>query len=123
MSYNNVSISYANNISEAEKMIEYYRNQGYIFINYSKSNHRFSPYSRYEEDFDTHHVIGQEFDNVLMLMDFYILIIDYSNASGTLFLIKITYFNAVLQIIHILSRYYKSSREDSAYHSKCAKAF
>lgn len=69
MSYNNVSISYANNISEAEKMIEYYRNQGYIFINYSKSNHRFSPYSRYEEDFDTHHVIGQEFDNVLMLMD------------------------------------------------------
>lgn len=69
MSYNNVSISYANNISETEKMIEYYRNQGYIFINYSKSNHRFSPYSRYEEDFDTHHVIGQEFDNVLMLMD------------------------------------------------------
>ena len=69
MSYNNVSISYANNISEAEKMIEYYRNQGYIFINYSKSNHRFSPYSRYEEDFDTHHVIGQEFDNVLMLID------------------------------------------------------
>lgn len=69
MSYDNVSISYANNVSEAQKMIEYYRKQGYIFINYSKSNHRFSPYSRYEEDFDTHHVIGQEFDNVLMLMD------------------------------------------------------
>ena len=69
MSYNNVSITYANSISEAEKMIEYYRNQGYVFINYSKSNRRFSPYSRYEEDFATHHVIGQEFDKVLMLMD------------------------------------------------------
>jgi len=69
MLYNNVSISYANSIAEAQKMIGYYRNQGYIFINYSKSNHRYSPYSNYEEDFDTHHVIGQEFDNVLMLMD------------------------------------------------------
>jgi len=69
MSYNNVSISYANSVDEAKKIIEYYRKQGYIFINYSKSNHRYSPYSNYEEDFDTHHVIGQEFDNVLMLMD------------------------------------------------------
>lgn len=69
MSYNNVSISYANSISEAQKIIEYYRKREYVFINYSKSNHRYSPYSRYEEDFDTHHVIGQEFDNVLMLMD------------------------------------------------------
>lgn len=30
---------------------------------------RYSPYSQYEEDYDTHHVIGQEFDNVLILMD------------------------------------------------------
>lgn len=29
----------------------------------------YSPYSQYEEDYDTHHVIGQEFDNVLILMD------------------------------------------------------
>lgn len=41
----------------------------YVFINYSKSNYNYSPYAKYEEDFDTHHVIGQEFDNVLMLMD------------------------------------------------------
>ena len=38
-------------------------------MNYSKSNYFYSPYSQYEEDFDTHHVIGQEFDNVLMLLD------------------------------------------------------
>lgn len=69
MRYNNVSLAYANSTDEARNIIKYYRNKNYVFINYSKSNYRYSPYSEYEEDFDTHHVIGQEFDNVLMLMD------------------------------------------------------
>ena len=69
MDYKNVTLAYANSVMEAGFLIEYFRQQGYIFINYSKSNHRFSPYSRYPEDYDTHHVIGQEFDNVLMLLD------------------------------------------------------
>ena len=50
-------------------MLEYYRSKGYTFINYSKSNYEESPYSAYQKDFDTHHVIDQEFDNVVMLMD------------------------------------------------------
>jgi len=69
MDYSNVSIAYANSVDEAKLIIEYYRSNGYIFINYSKSNYRHSPYAQYEEDYDTHHVIGQEFDNVLILMD------------------------------------------------------
>lgn len=69
MDYKNVTLVYANSVTEAGFLIEYFRQHGYIFINYSKSNHRFSPYSRYTEDYDTHHVIGQEFDNVLMLLD------------------------------------------------------
>ena len=56
-------------LDEARKIIKYFRDKGYIFINYSKSNRRYSPYQEYEEDYDTHHVIGQEFDNVLLLMD------------------------------------------------------
>lgn len=69
MNHKNVSLNYANSESEACRIIEYYRKQGYTFINYSKSNYRQSPYAQYKEDFDTHHVIGQEFDNVLMLLD------------------------------------------------------
>lgn len=69
MSYKNVSLNYANSENEACRIIEYYRKQGYTFINYSKSNFYHSPYEKYKEDFDTHHVIGQEFDNVLMLLD------------------------------------------------------
>lgn len=69
MNYPNVDLNYANTTAEAQLLIEYYRNEGYVFINYSKSNRNHSPYEQYEEDFDTHHVIGQEFDKVLMLMD------------------------------------------------------
>lgn len=69
MDYSNVSLAYANSVDEAKQIIEYYRHKGYTFINYSKSNYNYSPYIQYDEDFDTHHVIGQEFDNVLMLMD------------------------------------------------------
>jgi hypothetical protein len=69
MDYSNVTVAYANTVDEAKTLIEYFRKNEYIFINYSKSNVRYSPYSKYEEDYDTHHVIGQEFDNVLILMD------------------------------------------------------
>lgn len=69
MDYSNVTVAYANNVTEARAIIAYFRNNDYVFINYSKSNKNYSPYSQYEEDYDTHHVLGQEFDNVLILMD------------------------------------------------------
>lgn len=69
MDYSNVTVAYAHSARDARALIEYFRNKGYVFINYSKSNVSYSPYSQYEEDYDTHHVIGQEFDNVLLLMD------------------------------------------------------
>lgn len=69
MVYSNVDLNFANTTSEAQNLLEYYRSKGYTFINYSKSNYEPSPYDDYKEDFDTHHVIGQEFDKVVMLMD------------------------------------------------------
>ena len=69
MDYSNVYLNYANTTQEAQFLLEYYRNKGYKFINYSKSNYEPSPFAVYSEDFDTHHVIGQEFDKVVMLLD------------------------------------------------------
>ncbi|MBO4325512.1 MAG: DUF2075 domain-containing protein, partial [Lachnospiraceae bacterium] len=69
MDYSNVEVNCANSTQEAQYMLEYYRGRGYVFINYSKPAYGESPYSAYEEDFDTHHVIGQEFDKVVMLLD------------------------------------------------------
>lgn len=69
INYENVDVAYANDIKEAQGLLSYYREKGYIFINYSKSNFNYSPFAQYEEDYDTHHVIGQEFDNVVLLLD------------------------------------------------------
>jgi hypothetical protein len=67
--YPSVSIIYANDKREADFFIQGYRTQRYIFINYTQSLYQKGPFDIYTADTDTHHVIGQEFDNVLMLID------------------------------------------------------
>ncbi len=63
--YDSVSLCYAHDEAEAEKIIDYYRQKGYVFISYSKLKN----FSHYKEDFQAQHVVGQEFDNVLMMLD------------------------------------------------------
>ena len=67
--FGDIQINYAANSEEARLLLEYYRKADYTFINYTKPKEGDSPFAEYEEDFDTHSVIGQEFDNVVMLMD------------------------------------------------------
>ena len=67
--YPNVTIAYANTVAEAQQIAAYFRKAGYVFINFSKTNKGYSPYSQYEEDMDTHHAIGQEFDCVVAVLD------------------------------------------------------
>lgn len=71
-SYSNVDINYANNPEEARRILAYYRERGYVFINYA-DHEGGEPggldYAGLEEHFDIHHVIGMEFNRVVMLMD------------------------------------------------------
>lgn len=69
--YTNVEILYAKDADEAGRLLALYKSNGYTFINFSKSNYYRSPYLNYVEweDSDTHKVIGQEFDNVIMILD------------------------------------------------------
>ena len=69
MDYSCVDINYANTTQEAQNLLEFYRKKGFTFIDYSKSDYEPSPFASYAEHFDTHHVIGQEFDKVVMLLD------------------------------------------------------
>lgn len=72
--YSNIDILYANNETEAKQIIHYYENtKNYIFINYTASFYVSSSISDYSTEYHTHNVIGQEFDNVMMLIneDFY----------------------------------------------------
>lgn len=69
ISYDDISVLYADSSAEAQNMLEYYKAQGYTFINYAKPKDAGDPYDIYEESFDAGHVIGMEFDRVVMLMD------------------------------------------------------
>ncbi len=67
--YENISLLYANNTHEAEKIIEHLRDGGYTFISYPMKKGSRAPYAELCEDYCSNHVIGQEFDNVVMVMD------------------------------------------------------
>ena len=74
-SYEDVSLNYARTEDEAVRIISYFRSQGYVFINAGtagkkiRSEEREDPYASVAEEFDVYHIIGREFDKVVMLMD------------------------------------------------------
>lgn len=68
--YKNIEVIFAKSVSEAIDIIRYYRiNKQYIFIEYTKSMYYRNSIDYYNGDINTHRVIGQEFDNVLVVMD------------------------------------------------------
>lgn len=64
--YENIEVVYARDTKELNEDIQYFRKKGYVSINFSKSNKLDTPFDYYIEDKDTHHVIGLEFDNVVI---------------------------------------------------------
>ncbi|MGL5256128.1 MAG: ATP-binding protein [Proteocatella sp.] len=69
--YNNINVIWANSPKEAHLIIENYKNAHYTFINYTSSTYKHSPFDIFADinDSNTHKVLGQEFDNVLVLLD------------------------------------------------------
>ena len=64
--YKNVDVVYVTNTNELNEVLKYYQGKGYVAINFSKSNRNPTSYDSYIEDKDTHHVIGLEYDNVVI---------------------------------------------------------
>ena len=76
MDYSDVDLGYAATIEEARSQLAYYRSRDYVFINYYRDARSDvsgipadNPFAEYEGGYDIHHVIGQEFDQVVMLLD------------------------------------------------------
>ena len=68
--YEKIDIVCANSIKEAKKIINYFRQQkGYVFIEYTKSLYSSGSIDEYHGDINTHKVIGQEYDNVIIVLD------------------------------------------------------
>ena len=75
VNYENIDIVYAGNLNDLDAITRYYRNIGYELITFTPSLYP-SPYNsggdcmnRYPCCLNSHQVIGQEFDKVLIVMD------------------------------------------------------
>ena len=70
MNYESIEILYAENYDIAQTIVEYYTVQkGYQFISYTPSRHVVNEIDGFVGYSNTHHIIGQEFDNVIFSMD------------------------------------------------------
>lgn len=70
--YSSVQIAFAHDASEAMLLLGSFTKNGYTFINYTGSafyGSSFDCYNHYCAGNNTHTVIGQEFDNVVMIVD------------------------------------------------------
>lgn len=67
--YDNVKVIWANNSTEALLIIENYQKQNYTFINYTSSLYKTTDFDCYSHEYNTHEVLGQEFNNVLILLN------------------------------------------------------
>ena len=70
MNYRNIEILYAEDYSAAQNIIDFYTLQkDYQFISYTPSKVRYNEIDAFVGYTNTHHIIGQEFDNVIFSMD------------------------------------------------------
>lgn len=71
-SYPSIDLLEADTEEQTIELIKLYQNRGYTFIRFTESNRHTSLYDNINKitarDFDTHHVIGQEFDKVIMVI-------------------------------------------------------
>lgn len=65
----NVKILYADTYEYANKLILVYKEQGYKYISFTPSKYNRHNIDKLYKDENTHKVIGQEFDNVLMVIN------------------------------------------------------
>lgn len=67
--YNCVDILYAQSEEDANNIINLYKKNNYTFINFTSSRYYPTSFDVYGNDLNTHEVIGQEFENVLMVLN------------------------------------------------------
>lgn len=69
VSYNNIEIVYADTTREADIITNQYERKGFVHITFTPSKYKSNSIDHYSNCINTHHVIGQEFDNVLVVLD------------------------------------------------------
>ena len=65
--FEHVSVNYAADVTEARRIIKYFKDKEYVFINAHITAD--DPFADLAEDFGSQHIAGREYDRVVMLMD------------------------------------------------------
>lgn len=64
--YKNIDIVYANDMDESDRLSRIFRKRGYTFITFTPSQYVSNTIDHYSAYMNSHQVIGQEFDNVVL---------------------------------------------------------
>ena len=68
--YDNIDLFYTETAAEAKNIIQYYREEkNYVYIEYANLKYYPNATDQFYGDLNAHHVIGQEFDNVVITLD------------------------------------------------------
>lgn len=67
--YKNIDIVYANNVDESDQLNMIFRKRGYTFITFTPSQYVSNTIDHYSAYINSHQVIGQEFDKVVLVLD------------------------------------------------------
>lgn len=67
--YRNVDVVFANNIDEAKYFKNYYVHKGYKFITLTPSQYVKAEIDQFARNTNSHEVVGQEFDKVVVILD------------------------------------------------------
>lgn len=69
--YDCVNVIYSKNNTDAKNVLKHFRSRGYEFINFTASNHKETPFDCFigMTHRNTHNVIGQEYDNVIIVLN------------------------------------------------------
>lgn len=67
--YKNIDIVYANDMDESDRLSRIFRKRGYTFITFTPSQYVSNTIDHYSAYMNSHQVIGQEFDNVVLVLD------------------------------------------------------
>ncbi|MDR4887542.1 ATP-binding protein [Fredinandcohnia sp. QZ13] len=71
--YSNIGVQYFSTVNDAREYMDLLKSEGWKIINYTPSRYNRFPYDRYHDSREetAHNVIGQEFDNVIAVLDKY----------------------------------------------------
>lgn len=108
--YNNIEIVYANDDDEAKVLVSYFKNKNYKFINYTTSSYKPDYFDKFKSsgDYNTHAVLGQDMDNVLVILNKYFYydtnnkLVAKANPSYGEYLYKQMFYQAITRVVEKL---------------------